>query len=81
MKTFKEYVNVSASRYAINSISPGKGAWEVRKGTNKTKQYMVYTGKQLKFENSHGKTIKVINVESEQEALDYIKKEKYEKWD
>lgn len=42
---------------------------------------MVYTGKQLKFENSHGKTIKIINVESEQEALDYIKKEKYEYWD
>ena len=35
----------------------------------------------VKFENSHGKTIKVINVGSEQEALDYIKKEKYERWD
>lgn len=81
MKTFKEYVNESTSKNAINSISVSKGATEVRKGTNKTKQYMVYTGKQLKFENSYGKTIKIINVGSEQEALDYIKKEKYERWD
>ena len=80
MKTFREFINESTSKTAIDSISITKGGIRVRKGTDKTPQYMVYTGKQLKFENSYGQTIKIIDVGSAQEALDYIKKEKYEYW-
>ena len=38
---------------------------------------MIWTGTKLKFENSHGKTLVIVNAKTEEEAMEYIKKEGY----